>query len=135
MRPPLPPQMSVPNTTFIPKSNPGLQQLPTNLNYSLNSPAQTHLIPSSNKLDINLNINVNNDGSITTSTGQATPAPLALGTQEMPYIPFANTAGSGTSLGSSRMPIGSPFPSGQFMKTSPPLTTVGQPPVRRPLSS
>ena len=53
--------------------SPSATSVPTNLNYTINR-SQSSMAPSNNKLDINLNINVNNDGSISASTGQATPS-------------------------------------------------------------
>ncbi len=53
--------------------SPSVTSVPTNLNYTINR-SQGSMAPSNNKLDINLNINVNNDGSISASTGQATPS-------------------------------------------------------------
>jgi hypothetical protein len=137
MRPPLPPQISVQNVPLIKKQHTSsMNQFPTNLNYSINTSPQTpqaHLVPSNNKLDINLNINVNNDGSIVASTGQATP--VAVHSSEPPFIPVGSTARSGTSFGMSRVPVGDPFPNGQPMTIPLSLTTLGQPLPKRPLSS
>lgn len=52
-------------------ASPSINHVPTNLNYTINRSPPTSLAPTNNKLDINLNINVNNDGTISTSTGQA----------------------------------------------------------------
>jgi hypothetical protein len=110
------PQISIPNVP--PSTNrqpsPSINQVPTNLNNTMNTFPQTQLAPS-NKLDINLNINVNNDGSISTSTGKVPPAPnhIIKNSPSTTFNHVGNASHYGNSLGIPRLPVRGPFANGQ----------------------